>query len=409
VFALAWRNLWRKRGRSLLTAAAIGLVVFFTLLFYGFGGAAMNGLYTRLTQRLGHLQVQVEGYREIREFADGLIRDSGAVRQRIAATLPEAEMMAALDVPGLLEGEGRSRGILLTGMAQSPELRARYAEDYLIAGELPQEDDLEGIALGGRLAQALQVGLGDTVYMYAPGTEGYGAAAYTVVGLLDLSEPTLDARAALVSLAAAQELAAPDAASRFGIYLPDFTRIGDDERLPTVRHELEAALGGGYAVETWREVEEGLAGYMELFDPIMAVYNAIFFILAGLLVMNTIYLGLIERIREFGVIMALGAGRRKVMGMVLSESLLLCFAGALIGAALSAVALYFMAQGFSFPGPLGDAYAEFGLPRVFYATITPMQVAITVAFTFATAVLAALIPAWTAGRLEPVEAMRFTA
>lgn len=409
MFALAWRNIWRKRGRSLMTAGAIALVVLITFLFFGLGTAIDNGLYQRLTERAGHLQVRVAGYRDVREFADGLIYDAAAVQSKLQATLPEAEWVAALDVPGLLEGDGRSRGIVLSGMAHSPALRTQFSDTHLVAGALPEPDDLQGIALGSRLARALRVELGDTVYLFAPGTLGFGAAAYTVVGLLDYGEASLDARSAFVSLAAAQELAAPDAVSRFGLQFPHITRVIDDARILIYQEALSAALGDTYTVETWRQVEPAMAATIELTEPMMAVFAAIFFILAGLLVTNTIYLSLIERIREFGVIMALGANRRQVIGMVLTESLLLCLAGAAVGAAFGGISLAFMAQGFSFPEPLASAYAEIGLPRVFYAGISLSQVLTVLAFTLATAILAALIPARAAGKLEPVEAMRFTA
>lgn len=409
MLALAWRNLWRKRNRSLMTAGAIGLVVLMTLIFYGFAGAAINGLYQRLTVRLGHVQVHVAGYREHRDFADRLIVDAEAVQAQILTGFPDAEWQATLEVPGLLEGDGRSRGVLLMGMAHSPLKREQFADTYLIAGGLPAAGDLTGIALGRRLAKALQVELGDTVYLYAPGVLGFGAAAYTVIGLLDYGEPGVDSRTALVSLAAAQELAAPNAVTRFALYWPALTRLGDDARVADHQAALAAALGAAYAVESWRQVEASVAAYLDLYDPIMAVFSAIFFILAGLLVMNTLYLSLIERVREFGVIMALGANRRTVIGMVLTESLLLCLAGAAAGAVLGGLGLAYMAQGFSFPEPLATAYAEFGLPRVFYGSITALQVLTVLTFTVATALLAALIPARTAGRLEPVEAMRFTA
>ncbi len=100
--------------------------------------------------------------------------------------VPDAEVVAVLEVPGLLESDGRSRGVVLQGVGQLDALREQYARDTLAEGRLPEPGDLEGVALSRGLARALGVGMGNTVYMYAPGTEGYGASAYTVVGLLDL-------------------------------------------------------------------------------------------------------------------------------------------------------------------------------------------------------------------------------
>ena len=244
--------------------------------------------------------------------------------------------------------------------------------------------------------------------MYAPGTEGYGAAAYIVSGILDLGEPTLEARTAYVSLAAAQELAAPDAVSRFEIGLSDVKLFKQDKNVAAISENLQSGLGESLEVETWREVDPSLSAYLEMLGPATMIFTAIFFILAGLLVMNTVYLSLIERVREFGTIMALGASKRKIMGMVISESLLLSFTGAVIGTALGLIVIAFMARGFTIPVP-DEQYDLYNMPRVLYGSISLGQLLITVGFTFAIGVLAAILPALTASRLEPVEAMRFTA
>jgi ABC-type lipoprotein release transport system permease subunit len=412
MWTLAWRNIWRKRGRSLMTAGAVASVVLLTMVYFGLVGSLENGIYDRLTSNVGHIQVHVEGWRELRDFSDLIIQDAGKLEEAITAIAAEVdiEVVSALEVAGLLEGDGRSRGVILMGLKQPAENRERYSARNLAQGELPANADLESIALGQNLAEALKVSIGDEVFMYAPGTEGYGAAAYTVVGLLDLGDPSLEARLGYISLAAAQELAAPDAVGRFELHVPEYTQLASDSDVPALRDQVQAVLPEGIIAETWREVDKSLASYLDLITPSTMIFTGIFFVLAGLLVTNTIYLSLIERVREFGVIMAVGAGRRKVMGMVLSESLLLCFSGALVGASLGLISVALMSQGFTFPVPEAqlEFYESVGFPRVLYGSISSLQIVVTIAYTLAIAVLAALLPAITAARLEPVEAMRFT-
>lgn len=407
LFSLSWRNIWRHRGRSLMTAGAVGLAVFFTLVYLSFLGAMENGIYNNLTASVGHLQVRVSDYREKREFRDLLIANVAQVEARLA-TQTQAQRVVALEVPALVAGETRSRGVLLIGDERPPQLRERFAQQHLIEGQLPETGDPLGIALGASLAKALKVKLGDSVYVYAPGTLGRGAGAYKLVGLLRFPDAALEARSAYLSLAAAQELAAPGSATRIELHFP-FTRYTQDAQLGPLQAQLVQQLGPGLSLESWRQASPAIAQIFDLLEPLVLIFAAIFFGLAGLLVVNTIYLGLLERIREFGVIVALGAGPSKVTRMVVLESLLLCMSGALVGGALGLLTIAALSGGFSLEALYGQVGSQFGLPSTVYLSLRAWDIPITLGFTLATGLLAAWWPARVAASLEPVEAMRFTA
>lgn len=408
MLVLAWRNIWRQRSRSLGAIMAVGFVVWLGLVYFGLVGAARDGSYVNLTENAGQLQVHTRDYRDARNIRDAVVRDAAALRPRIAATLPDVEVAAALDVPVLLAGADRSRGVLLMGVDQPQALRERFAAAYLAEGRLPAGDDLDGIALGGGLARTLQVRVGDTVYAYAPGTEGTGASAYTVVGVLKFPDPARDASTALLSLPAAQDLAAPGAVSRFELHIGQVRRAPDDAVLMQLRDRLQSALGGAVIVETWREAFPSLSRIEQVMRPVGLVFIGLFFVLAGLLVVNTIYLSVIERTREFGVVIALGARRGRVMRMVVAESLALCGTGAVLGLLLGVLSLARLSQGFTYPG-LEKLTAQVGFPSVLYARIEPAEIVTVLGFALATGVVAALMPARSAGRLEPIDAMRFVA
>src|SRR5690606_19729773 len=138
-----------------------------------------------------------------------------------------------------------------------------------------------------------------------------------LVGLLDFPEAALEGRTAYVSLAAAQELAAPEAATRFQLHLPDLHRITDEDRLEQVRDRLAQPLGPELHVKTWREAEPGLATLLDLVDPIMLVFNGLGFVRAGLLGVDTASLSLAERPPVVGPSRALAPRRRRVLRMPL--------------------------------------------------------------------------------------------
>ena len=408
MWSLAWKNVWRGGGRSLVTAGAVAAVVTLMLLMYGFAGGATNGMFQNLTRSTGHLVVRVKGYDRIEEFDQRLLYDLEDLKASVQRTLPDADVEAVLEVPALLAGASRSRGVVLMGLEPDGHLMQEMVDRYLAEGERPQPGRWQ-TALGKALARALRVKIGDEAYAFAPGTDGLGAAAFEVSGLIDLPESNLEARTAVLDLADAQALAAPDAASRIVVFLPDLKTLAQEKRIDEAKAKLAAALPEGYEVLTWREAQPALAAILDLMTPMLLIYAALFFGLAGLLVVNTVYLSLVERIREFGIIIALGADRWKIMRMVTLESLVLVLSGALVGGVLGGALLYRGAQGFSLPGPLAQQYAEFGLPVVMYASVTPTQVVSVFVFAVLTAIASALWPAWLAGRLEPVEAIRHVA
>jgi len=393
----------------MVTAAAVGIVTFMSVAYYGLGGAAENGVYQQLTETGGHVQVRAPGWQDARAPDDALIEDAAGVRARVDAVARELLdaplVLGVLDVPALLSGEERSRGTALHGQEWPQAAIDRRLGAGTLDGRMPAAED--ELVVGASLAKALDVGLGDDVFAYAPGGEGLGAAVFSLVGIVDLADPNAEIAAAWTTLAATQDLAAPDAVQRIEVHGLELVHLADD----TVAAELAARLAAELPeleALTWREVEPGMANLLRTIQPMLFVISSLFFLLAGLLVLNTVYLSVMERIHEFGVLHALGAGDRRVLGMIALESVLMCLLGTVVGTAGGLALVTAYADGLVIE-PLVEYYASFGMDPVFYLSVTPGQVAFAVAFALVTALAAALWPAYLASRLEPVEAMRFQA
>ncbi len=404
---MAWRNLWRQRDRSLIAIFAVAIVVCIAILAYSMGGALKNSFYQDLVDQVGHVQLHAAGYRDARDFGAGLLRDAGALRAEVARLAPGARLVATLRAPALVAGEDRSRGIAVTGHDWPDASRERFEEAHLATGSFLAPGDRATILLGGSLARALQLELGDRVFVYAPGGEGLGAAAYTLVGTLSFDDPNREIASAYLTLEAVQELAAPDAVQQLELRYPEVRTVGADRVSRQLAETLRTELGPAVEVEHWSRLDPAFLAILSFVTPIMVVMSAVFFVLAGLLVLNTIYLSALERIREFGLMQALGARGRTVMRLVTLESVLLCASGAAIGLAAGLGVVAWLSDGFVVPG-MEAIYAEIGLSPVLYPSVEPWQVALAVGFAVATAIVAALGPARLAARTEPASAMRYT-
>lgn len=407
MLAMAWRDLLRQGRRSLIAAVAVALVVFMAILVYAMGGAMKNSIYQDLTEAAGHVQIHAAGYRDAQAWEDGLMPADGELTQVLQARVPDADVVSALVVPALVAGEDRSRGIAIRGEERSDRLERAFLDEHLADGRGLTPGAADEMLLGASLADALGVGLGDPVYVYAPGGEGFGAAAYELVGLLRFDDPSREIAEVETTLAAAQELAAPGQTSYVGLHLPNARTVASDPDTQALAAAIASDLGPAYTVEHWRELDPGLVAMIDFLMPIMVVYSAIFFVLAGLLVLNTIYLSTLERVREFGVVLALGAQGRDVIRIVTTESLIVCLGGAVVGltAGLGLVAV--LADGFRFPG-MDSLMAEVGMNPVMYPAVEPWQIALAVGFAILTGVAAAAGPARMAARIAPAEAMRHT-
>lgn len=382
-------------------------MVFLSLLYFGLGGAAVNSLYQRLTESSGHIQVRQSGWRDATRFEAGLIADGAALRATVGRHaqrhLERPMIVGALDAPTLLSGERRSRGVTLHGRDWPAEMvDRRLAEGTLVGSFLTGQGDL---VLGRSLADALDVHIGDEVWAYSPGGRGFGAAVFTLVGTVDMPDAATEVTTAWAALEDVQEMAAPNAVHRLEIHGLNLTRLDQD----TVGDELAAALAAdldGLEVATWRQLNPATVRLLSTIDPMLFAVSVLFFVLAGLLVLNTVYLSVMERIREFGVIHALGASGGRILRMVALESVLMAGLGTVVGTAAGLTVVAALSDGFRIPG-LESYYASFGMTAVWYPSVDPQQVAFAVGFAFFTALAAALWPAWLASRLEPIEAMRF--
>nr|WP_279232531.1 FtsX-like permease family protein [Thermus neutrinimicus] len=393
---MAWRNLLRTPGRSLVTGGVVALVVLLSLVFLSVYAGAFDAFYRLLLERTGHLVVRVEGYQEGRDF------------ESLVFLPPSLPLAPGAEVEGVLEGRGlaivgeRNRAVVITGL--EPRGLARQ-QSLLKKGRLPRGSG-EAL-LGEALAKALKVGLGEEVVVYAPGGLGLGVYPFRVVGLLDLPETSLEAQTLLVSLVDAQVLLAPGRVTRMEIRLPGLG-LYDFKALEEVKKTLAPHLQG-LKVETWLEANPIYAALIPLYDAIMAVYVGIFFVLGGLILLNALYLSLVERVREFGLLTGLGLTGWRVLALVFWESFLLVGVAALVGTGAGLIVHAELANGFRLPMPqwMLEQYREFGLPEVLYGRLGVKEVLLTLGYSIGIALLAALWPGYVASRLEPVEAMRY--
>jgi ABC-type lipoprotein release transport system permease subunit len=391
-----------------LTLIAVLFPVMLLDVMWGMSGAMQRNIFDNTTQlQTGHIQIHVAGYEELKNTLP-LINDVGPILDAIADEPAVSWSTVRLELPALVAHDNRSRGVLVQGVEPGTE-NVNPIDKWISEGRNLLPDD-KGTAIAGlALLDHLETSTGETLILITAHPQtGTGVLVPEVVGVIDPPAREVSRAVVQVPLADARNLIKNDkAATNVVVLIEGVSGPWDQQRIDEAAARLQASLGDGYVVETWKDLAPETVALFNIIGPLYLVFAMIFFVLAGLVVLNTLYLSVLERTRELGVILALGSSRKRVLGWIEVESIVLAGLGAIIGTALGSGLVWWGSLGFDIPGLAEDIVKAVGIEPTLYLRMTFGEAALSAAMMFVIALLAAAYPGWKASRLEPVEAMRF--
>ncbi len=406
LWSIAWRNLWRQKRRSIITAFAMATGVALCMSMVAF----TDGMYTDMfevmvEQQLGHVQVHHPDYP-----AKGLVFDtlSGrtALLERVDA-LP-GTVAASPKIVGfaLLGGDTKSAGGQVVGIDPSRDRQVTSLHTRIKEGAYLGETAAHEIILGHKLAEDIEVALGSEVVAVTQATDGsVGNDLYTVVGIYKTGDVMMDNSGGFIHIDDAESL----------LYLSDqahgLTVLTDHaNHIEAYAQTLsEAVASDDVQVQTWWEASPSTAEMMGMRDASVFIMLGVVFTVAAFGVINTMLMSVFERTREMGVLRALGLRPGKLVWLVVLESFFLAALASTIGLIMGGLLdWYLVAHGLDFSSSLPDGFSFEGitLDPVMRGEVRPLGVIAPVLAVFFVSILASLWPAWRAARLQPVTAIR---
>lgn len=400
---LAWRNIWRQKRRTLITASAIATAMLMALFMRSMQeGSYANNLDNATRFYSGYLQLQHPEFAKNQSIDKLLPTDKTFTSQLnridgLASAVPRIESFA-LGAAG-----DKSKGVVVMGVSPAIEddysgLAARVKTGRYFAS------DHEPVALiGGKLAEYFALQPGDELVLYGQGYHGQTAAGvYRVGGILHFPSAQLDARIVYLPLKTAQELYGT------GEQATAWVLHGQDVRaIPVLEKNARTQLGDAVRVRNWADISPELAQQITMDRVSGQILILILYGVVGFSLFATIVMMTLERQREFAVMLATGMPRFKLQQLVMMESLLLALTGALLGMLVSLpVLLWFHAHPIHLTGDYALMMEESGFEAIIPFSLAPELFLGQLGIVLCMLLLCLWYPIMRIGRMSLVTAMK---
>lgn len=403
LWVIAYRDLGRHRRRSVFTLMAVALGLALLFMMSGLiSGMMTDSLQNSIRLRTGHLQLRAASYQEdqLSLQSKDLLANPAEWAARASALSEVKAAAPVLWISGILSTIDESAGLQVIGIDPASALYAPM-QSGLVAGAWLTADDRDGVLIGQRLADSLKVSAGQKVSLAIVNADGRpDEGTFTIRGLFSTGIPGYDESAVFMSLDKAQAFTRTGSrASAIMILLND--------RADTA--QVAAALNSSdVAVLTWTDLNKFFVETMQLATSFYVLLDGIVILIVAVIIANTLLMAVFERVREMGILSALGMKRRHIRQMFLLEGASLGLAGVVVGAVLGLAGVAYLAT----TGiPISDKTAavagnSFAIGTTMYGRFDWGTFAALSVATLLVVVLASLYPAWYAARLEPVDALR---
>jgi len=321
---LAWRNVWRNTRRSVVTIAATSLALFVMIVYRGLITGYVDGMQRNLLDlEVGDAQAFAAGYRE-----KPSIYTTIAEPEAFAAALEQAGFRVSPRVlgTGLGAGVDSSSGVQLIGVDVEADAKVTKIAEQVREGTWLARDD-EGVVIGWRLAETLGLGVGDELVVLSQGTDGSMANdLYPVRGILRGISDGVDRSGVFMTQAEFRELMVlPEGVHQMILRTPSASE------LEPATSEANALAPEGVEVSSWKTLQPMLASMLESARGAAGVMAVVVYLAVGIVILNAMLMAVFERIRELGVLKAIGFTPGKILRLIMLETAIQTTVAAAIG------------------------------------------------------------------------------
>lgn len=403
IIKLSFRNVFRARRRSAITtlvmAFALGMMIIYLSLTDGYSrGMADNAV----SMQMGSIQVHAPGYLETRSVYKMISSPDDYIR---AIDSRGFKAVPRLFSSGLAAKDESSAGVLIEGVDASAENWAFKMPRQLMDGKWLDNADPKGVVIGKRLARSLSAGIGDEIVIVSQAADGSIANdLFRVRGILKSVSEITDRAGFIMPINTFRDLMVmPEGAHEIAVMIP----AGYDLNIAL---RIVEGICRGQDIRSWQLLNPALANIINILDIVMIFLIIITSAAISIVILNAMLMAVFERIREYGMMKALGVTPFDIFCMVIVEILVQAAAAAVIGLAFSIpLAISLQTYGIDLSVLVdGGTISGVAVSLALFSYLTPFAVLTPLAALFVFSLAAGAIPAIRAARLDPVRAIHYT-
>jgi len=405
-FILAWRNVWKNKRRTVLTLLTImvgcAMVIFMKALIRG---TFSHMIEDAASVNNGHIQIHEKGYWDNMGI-DYAFKPTPTMIAKLASDESIQAYAQRVIAAGLASSESDTESAMIQGVDPVQEQNVTSLQKYVLkGGRYLKPDDREKIIIGETLAKNLGVKVGDSVSLLSQGFDGSVAAAnLAVVGLFRSGNVEYDGYLIVMPIEQAKETF-----TMMNYITAIVIRLKDGAMMESVRSDLRRSIGSrNIEIMGWDDLMPDMVQLINIKQIQNYIFEFILFMIVAFGVMNTIQMSVYERIREFGIMLAIGTRPEQIRRMVQIESFYIAVLGVILGIALgAALSMYFSIHPIDYSRFSGQIGSTFGMSvNTVPAKLEISNILWTSIILLIVAVLFTIAPARRASMLKPIEAIR---
>ena len=358
---IAWRNLWRNRRRTILTAASVVLAIVLAL----FMRSMQFGSYEQMIQagvnQVGYLEIHSKGFWKDQSI-DKAFFDDNKINRTLKDTKGISLALPELQTFSLASFKTQTKGVMVSGIDPKKEnLQTKIASKIVKGNYLSNESG--NVLIGDNLAQYLKIGVGDSLVLIGQGFRGVTAyGLYKVCGIFHLPSTEMNGQLVYMNLNDAQYFVYP--------YQPGLlTAISifptDPSQSDNIKVSLEKQIGKNYEVIGWQKMLSDMLQTIKVDNVSGQLMLFVLYIIAAFGIFSTILMMTIERKKQFAVMISIGMQRRKLISVSIIETFIITLIGIIIGLIIiTPILVYLHLNPITFTGGMAKMYEEFNIEPI---------------------------------------------